>query len=99
MQFLVPLVVTMSLFGALGGQAQTLDDGTRVWIQNAGFVWVPLIMIGTLAARSEEHTSELQSLMRISYAGFCLKKKKNKQLHTNLTNDDHSVPATSAIQA
>src|SRR3546814_3678336 len=27
-------------------------------------------------ARSEEHTSELQSLMRISYAGFCLKKKK-----------------------
>src|SRR3546814_3417759 len=32
--------------------------------------------------RSEEHTSELQSLMRISYAVFCLKKKKNK----NITN-------------
>src|SRR3546814_1041182 len=30
-------------------------------------------------ARSEEHTSELQSLMRISYAVFCLKKKKNTQ--------------------
>src|SRR3546814_16290677 len=30
--------------------------------------------------RSEEHTSELQSLMRISYAVFCLKKKKNKQI-------------------
>src|SRR3546814_3593096 len=30
------------------------------------------------AARSEEHTSELQSLMRISYAVFCLKKKKNQ---------------------
>src|SRR3546814_13370313 len=30
------------------------------------------------AARSEEHTSELQSLMRISYAVFCLKKKKQK---------------------
>src|SRR3546814_7039850 len=30
------------------------------------------------AKRSEEHTSELQSLMRISYAVFCLKKKKNK---------------------
>src|SRR3546814_1332874 len=29
--------------------------------------------------RSEEHTSELQSLMRISYAVFCLKKKKNQQ--------------------
>src|SRR3546814_2898573 len=36
------------------------------------------------AARSEEHTSELQSLMRISYAVFCLKKKKKKKiLHTN----------------
>src|SRR3546814_1641697 len=32
--------------------------------------------------RSEEHTSELQSLMRISYAVFCLKKKKIKQLIT-----------------
>src|SRR3546814_7246516 len=32
--------------------------------------------------RSEEHTSELQSLMRISYAVFCLKKKK-KQVHNN----------------
>src|SRR3546814_6017345 len=31
--------------------------------------------------RSEEHTSELQSLMRISYAVFCLKKKKNKYIH------------------
>src|SRR3546814_5326708 len=30
------------------------------------------------SGRSEEHTSELQSLMRISYAVFCLKKKKNK---------------------
>src|SRR3546814_6806127 len=32
--------------------------------------------------RSEEHTSELQSLMRISYAVFCLKKKKNKNKQT-----------------
>src|SRR3546814_20551248 len=32
-----------------------------------------------LFSRSEEHTSELQSLMRISYAVFCLKKKKNKK--------------------
>src|SRR3546814_4500005 len=37
--------------------------------------------LAVLAGRSEEHTSELQSLMRISYAVFCLKKKKksNKQ--------------------
>src|SRR3546814_8762958 len=33
--------------------------------------------IGPCSSRSEEHTSELQSLMRISYAVFCLKKKKN----------------------
>src|SRR3546814_4325574 len=33
--------------------------------------------------RSEEHTSELQSLMRISYAVFCLKKKKRTQKHEN----------------
>src|SRR3546814_2546133 len=33
---------------------------------------------GPLWRRSEEHTSELQSLMRISYAVFCLKKKKSK---------------------
>src|SRR3546814_7033233 len=33
--------------------------------------------------RSEEHTSELQSLMRISYAVFCLKKKKNIKKKTN----------------
>src|SRR3546814_6024572 len=34
-------------------------------------------------ARSEEHTSELQSLMRISYAVFCLKKKTQKNLYQN----------------
>src|SRR3546814_6108063 len=36
----------------------------------------PVLALG----RSEEHTSELQSLMRISYAVFCLKKKENEQL-------------------
>src|SRR3546814_3877299 len=36
------------------------------------------VVIGS-EARSEEHTSELQSLMRISYAVFCLKKKNNKK--------------------
>src|SRR3546814_10759280 len=35
--------------------------------------------------RSEEHTSELQSLMRISYAVFCLKKKTNKITNTDTT--------------
>src|SRR3546814_6829712 len=38
------------------------------------------------ASRSEEHTSELQSLMRISYAVFCLKKKKKQHTIKNTTN-------------
>src|SRR3546814_7093887 len=38
-------------------------------------------------SRSEEHTSELQSLMRISYAVFCLKKKKTKQYAITTDND------------
>src|SRR3546814_9253449 len=37
--------------------------------------WFPAIGVGEQGDRSEEHTSELQSLMRISYAVFCLKKK------------------------
>src|SRR3546814_3649894 len=40
----------------------------------------------TLWHRSEEHTSELQSLMRISYAVFCLKKKKNTYIYTTKTD-------------
>src|SRR3546814_1550672 len=43
---------------------------------------------GGRPARSEEHTSELQSLMRISYAVFCLKKNKRQTVH-----DYSSVPA------
>src|SRR3546814_2585696 len=40
---------------------------------------VGVAVAGTKGARSEEHTSELQSLMRISYAVFCLKKKKSNR--------------------
>src|SRR3546814_1122442 len=40
-----------------------------------------LALLGDHAGRSEEHTSELQSLMRISYAVFCLKKKKRHTSH------------------
>src|SRR3546814_8435692 len=45
--------------------------GIGLIISRSGKLWVEI------ASRSEEHTSELQSLMRISYAVFCLKKKKN----------------------
>src|SRR3546814_1868482 len=41
--------------------------------------------------RSEEHTSELQSLMSISYAVFCLKKKKTHTLNNNITNHNKTV--------
>src|SRR3546814_2576010 len=47
------------------------------------------------AVRSEEHTSELQSLMRISYAVFCLKKKKNNtqanNINTNRKRQQHTT--------
>src|SRR3546814_4495516 len=43
----------------------------------------------TPASRSEEHTSELQSLMRISYAVFCLKKKKKNTMTVNKTIQYH----------
>src|SRR3546814_8427886 len=43
-----------------------------IFLKSAGTI----IFISTIVLRSEEHTSELQSLMRISYAVFCLKKKK-----------------------
>src|SRR3546814_8146997 len=47
------------------------------------------------AARSEEHTSELQSLMRISYAVFCLKKKKNNlNKYTEKPSNLHHKRAT-----
>src|SRR3546814_10231611 len=45
---------------------------------------------GAAASRSEEHTSELQSLMRISYAVFCLKKKKKTEKSKNYETINHT---------
>src|SRR3546814_9017937 len=45
---------------------------------------------GVHDARSEEHTSELQSLMRISYAVFCLKKKKHQNNKKNCNNKQYT---------
>lgn len=50
MQFLVPAVIGVGIFGSLGGDAQTTAKGTTMYLQNAGFVWVPLIIIAALAA-------------------------------------------------
>src|SRR3546814_3253190 len=66
-----------------------LDDKRRLYREKARAVGVPvydeipamaraLAAVGHLERRSEEHTSELQSLMRLSYAVFCLKKKNKK---------------------
>src|SRR3546814_1436199 len=68
----------------------------REWMRNDAkltFLLIEVVCVAALAAyliehmfgvdlgvRSEEHTSELQSLMRISYAVFCLKKKKEQKL-------------------
>src|SRR3546814_7987749 len=53
---------------------ETTDEGATNAIVNK----VETALSAKFPGRSEEHTSELQSLMRISYAVFCLKKKKNK---------------------
>ncbi|GAA5078340.1 NarK family nitrate/nitrite MFS transporter [Roseibacterium beibuensis] len=50
MQFVVPLVITMGVFGALGGEPQQMTDGGQLWLQNAGFIWVPFLVVGTIAA-------------------------------------------------
>src|SRR3546814_6963315 len=68
------------LAGTFGGEMLFRHFGTRAYRQVA-----LLTLIGT-ALRSEEHTSEIQSLMRISYAVFCLKIKKEDNINksTNL---------------
>src|SRR3546814_1430723 len=56
-----------------GGELNTCDNALDRWVDE-----------GRGEQRSEEHTSELQSLMRSSYDVFCLKKKKNT--HTDLNS-------------
>src|SRR3546814_4462258 len=72
--------------GGLAGLAAALVDVMhhvvgQIAEEPLGILHVERVVIGLDQAgggRSEEHTSELQSLMRISYAVFCLKKKKNR---------------------
>src|SRR3546814_5245995 len=73
---------------ALGNAMEWFDFGVYGFVTFAlGKVFFPDASptVQTIAAlgtfRSEEHTSELQSLMRTSYAVFCLKKKNTKQTH------------------
>ena len=50
MQFLVPIVITIGVFGAIGGEAQQLSNGGELFIQNAGFIWVPFLAVSAIAA-------------------------------------------------
>jgi NNP family nitrate/nitrite transporter-like MFS transporter len=50
MQFVVPLVITAGVFGGLGGAPQSAVKGGQLWLQNAGFVWVPFVLVSTAAA-------------------------------------------------
>src|SRR3546814_4194018 len=63
-----------------------------LWAQALASIKGPWRINGSTEARSEEHTSELQSLMRTSYAVFCLKKKK---LSHNIIH--YITPATQTI--
>src|SRR3546814_5546351 len=72
-------ILPFFLLSALAGQLADTRDKARI-IRIVKFCEIIIMLVGgiglVLAWRSEEHTSELQSLMRISYAVFCLKKKK-----------------------
>src|SRR3546814_17141163 len=81
-------ITTAILGGALLGDSLTVASLLGIALVSGGILLVALGrsiavagliaagIAGLLTTRSEEHTSELQSLMRISYAVFCLKKKK-----------------------
>ena len=50
MQFVVPLVIGLGIFGALGGASQVTEAGKTLYLQNAGFIWVPFILFVAVAA-------------------------------------------------
>src|SRR3546814_7135597 len=58
--------------------SESINEVVRTLIEAMVLVFVVMFLF-----RSEEHTSELPSLMRISYAVFCLKKKTNHRQHHN----------------
>src|SRR3546814_3248243 len=70
--------------GSKIGFARPIEDVPNCWVK--GVCKRRNRAAALLSARSEEHTSELQSLMRISYAVFCLKKKK-----TNIGNKKRTI--------
>jgi NNP family nitrate/nitrite transporter-like MFS transporter len=49
-QLVIPLVIAAAVFGAIAGGPQTTDDGKTLYLQNAGFIWLPFLLVCTLAA-------------------------------------------------
>src|SRR3546814_1384538 len=87
--YAAPLGMLEAGAGTFAGQIPTIlkVNSTNSWAGGAnqaltGRVEDALRLGCSAIGRSEEHTSELQSLMRISYAVFCLKKKKKKQRYS-----------------
>src|SRR3546814_1348072 len=73
--------------GSKGTSMRWFEIALVVLTLLSGLVWLlDNLFLAKRRARSEEHTSELQSLMRISYAVFCLKKKK--------TQNNTSIPTS-----
>src|SRR3546814_2751940 len=73
--------------GGLPDRAATKRTRSRNVSRYPAIVWrlaSICVQSRSVKKRSEEHTSELQSLMRISYAVFCLKKKKQKHTHDKI---------------
>src|SRR3546814_7769652 len=73
---------------AAAGPAARIADHTRSGVAGMSMSRTPSgarASSTALITRSEEHTSELQSLMRISYAVFCLKKKKKLKISNSQT--------------
>lgn len=50
MQFVVPVIVTAGVFGTIGGSPQELGDGGKLWIQNAGYIWVLPLLVCTVVS-------------------------------------------------
>ena len=50
MQFVVPMIILIGAFGSLGGDPQVSDSGRLFYLQNAGFIWVPFILLFTALA-------------------------------------------------
>src|SRR3546814_9807697 len=87
----MPKLYMTELAGRIAKLARDIVEDDFTDMGGARLKWIERFMISlsmSIAGRSEEHTSELQSLMRISYAVFCLKKKILTKQSTNLTRSN-----------